>query len=274
MRDSTLPVHWRIALLLPALIIFTAFWLIPIGVLVRISAGGDFIATYTAILTDNRYLTSLWQTVLLSLAVTVVTIILSVVTGLFLTHNEFPGKRLLVSLLTLPLAFPGVVVGFMVIMLAGRQGLIGEVSHALFGHKLVFAYSFSGLFLGYLYFSIPKIVLSVMAAAQSLDKSLAEAAHSLGAGPWAVMRDVTLPALAPALIASGAICFAISIGAFGTAFTLATDINVLPMTIYTEFTLNANLVTAAALSVVLGLVTWAILMLARNAAGTTLAAGG
>src|SRR3546814_7847329 len=86
-------------------------------------------------------------------------------------------------------------------MLAGRQGVIGDVSQALLGHKLVFAYSMSGLFLGYLYFSIPKIVLSVMATAQSMDKSLAEAAHSLGAGSWAVMRDVTLPALAPALIA-------------------------------------------------------------------------
>lgn len=274
MRDLTLPVHWRVVLLLPALIVFTAFWLIPIGILVRISAGGNFFDTYAAILSDSRYLTSLWQTVMLSLMVTAATIVLSVIAGLFLTHNEFPGKRLLVSLLTLPLAFPGVVVGFMVIMLAGRQGVIGDLSQALLGHKLVFAYSMSGLFLGYLYFSIPKIVLSVMAAAQSMDTSLAEAAHSLGAGSWAVMRDITLPALAPALIASGAICFAISIGAFGTAFTLATDINVLPMTIYTEFTLNANLVTAAALSVILGVVTWAILMLARNAAGTTMMAGG
>ncbi|UHL63030.1 ABC transporter permease [Paralcaligenes sp. KSB-10] len=274
MRDLTLPARWRIALLLPALIIFTAFWLIPIGVLVRISAGNNFFDTYAAILGDSRYLTSLWQTVLLSLIVTAATIVLSVIAGLFLSHNEFAGKRLLVSLLTLPLAFPGVVVGFMVIMLAGRQGLIGSVSQALLGHKLVFAYSMSGLFLGYLYFSIPKIVLSVMAAAQSMDQSLAEAAHSLGAGSWEVMRDVTLPALTPALIASGAICFAISIGAFGTAFTLATDINVLPMTIYTEFTLNANLVTAAALSVILGIVTWAILMLARNVAGTTMVAGG
>ncbi len=274
MRDITLPVRWRILLLLPALIVFTAFWLIPIGILVRISAGGNFLKTYSAILTDSRYINSLWQTVTLSLVVTIATIILSVITGLFLSNNEFPGKRLLVSLLTLPLAFPGVVVGFMVIMLAGRQGLIGAIGQALFGHKLVFAYSMSGLFLGYLYFSIPKIVLSVMAAAQSLDKSLAEAAHSLGAGPWAVMRDVTLPALTPALIAAGAICFATSIGAFGTAFTLATDINVLPMTIYTEFTLNANMVTAAALSVVLGIVTWAILLLARNVAGATMSAGG
>ncbi|TAL90271.1 MAG: ABC transporter permease subunit [Candidimonas sp.] len=274
MRDLTLPVHWRVLLLLPALIVFTAFWLIPIGILVRISAGSNFFETYSAILTDSRYVNSLWQTVMLSLIVTVATIILSVITGLFLSNNEFPGKRLLVSLLTLPLAFPGVVVGFMVIMLAGRQGLIGAVTQAIFGHKLVFAYSMSGLFLGYLYFSIPKIVLSVMAAAQSLDQSLVEAAHSLGAGPWAVMRDVTLPALAPALVAAGAICFATSIGAFGTAFTLATDINVLPMTIYTEFTLNANLVTAAALSVVLGIVTWAILLLARNVAGTTMSVGG
>src|SRR3546814_9534491 len=107
MRDLTLPVHWRVVLLLPALIIFTAFWLIPIGVLVRISAGSNFLDTYTAILSDSRYLTSLWQTVVLSLMVTAATIVLSVIAGLFLTNNEFPGKRLLVSLLTLPLAFPG-----------------------------------------------------------------------------------------------------------------------------------------------------------------------
>ena len=85
---------------------------------------------------------------------------------------------------------------------------------------------------------------------------------------------MTLPALAPALIASGAMCFATSVGAFGTAFTLATDIDVLPMTIYTEFTLNANVATAAALSVVLGVVTWAVLMLARNFTGQAVAAGG
>jgi putative spermidine/putrescine transport system permease protein len=63
-------------------------------------------------------------------------------------------------------------------------------------------------------------------------------------------------------------------GAFGTAFTLATDIQVLPMTIYTEFTLRANIVTAAALSIVLGLITWLVLVLARAAAGVSVAAAG
>ena len=71
-----------------------------------------------------------------------------------------------------------------------------------------------------------------------------------------------------------AIAFATAMGAFGTAFTLATNIDVLPMVIYTEFTLSANIAMAAALSIVLGLVTWVLLLIARSLSGTTVAAGG
>ena len=177
-------------------------------------------------------------------------------------------------MLTFPLAFPGVVVGFMIILLAGRQGLIGEITQPLFGEKLVFAYSIEGLFLGYLYFSIPRVILTIMAAVEKLDPALEEAARALGARPWAVHRDVILPALGPAFVASGAIVFATAMGAFGTAFTLATNIDVLPMLIYTEFTLSANIAMAAALSVGLGLVAWAALALARQFAGATVAAAG
>ena len=171
---------------------------------------------------------------------------------MFLQRHRFPGRAVLIAMLTFPLAFPGVVVGFLIILLAGRQGLIGDVTSRLFGEKLVFAYSIYGLFLGYLYFSIPRVILTIMAAVQKLDVGLEEAARSLGASPWAVQRDVVLPALGPAFVASGAIAFATAMGAFGTAFTLATNIDVLPMLIYTEFTLAANFATSAALSVGLG----------------------
>jgi putative spermidine/putrescine transport system permease protein len=63
-------------------------------------------------------------------------------------------------------------------------------------------------------------------------------------------------------------------GAFGTAFTLATNIDVLPMVIYTEFTLRANIAMAAALSIVLGVITWLVLSVARSLAGSTVAAAG
>jgi putative spermidine/putrescine transport system permease protein len=111
-----------------------------------------------------------------------------------------------------------------------------------------------------------------MAAVEKLDRALEEAARSRGANPWPVLRDVVLPGLRPALISAGAICFATSMGAFGTAFTLATNINVLPITIYTEFTNYANFSIAAALSLVLGVITWAALAFARSLAGATVAA--
>ena len=156
--------------------------------------------------------------------------------------------------------------------LAGRQGLIGQTTEALGLDKVVFAYSLSGLFLGYLYFSIPRCILTLMAAAEKLDPALEEAARSLGASPWRVVRDVIIPALKPALFASGAICFATSMGAFGTAFTLASKINVLPITIYSEFTNYANFAAAASLSLVLGVLTWLILMSARSLSGRGAAA--
>ena len=263
----------HIALLLPALTIFSAFWLLPMARLLSVGASGEMgISAYWAVVTDPRYFSSLVSTIVLSATVTFATIIIAGITGMFLQRNRFFGRSFLLATLTFPLAFPGVVVGFMVILLVGRQGVVGSVTEWLFGEKLVLAYSMAGLFLGYLYFSIPRVILTIMAAAEKLDGALEEAARSLGASPWQVIRDVMIPGLKPALISSGAICFATSMGAFGTAFTLATKINVLPITIYSEFTNYANFSLAAALSIVLGLITWVALALARSMAGSTVAA--
>ena len=261
--------------LLPLAVVTTAFFLLPMARLVVTGAEGpQGLGGYLAILTEPRYRDTLINTVLLAAATTVATLAIATVAGMFLQRHRFPGRAVLIAMLTFPLAFPGVVVGFLIILLAGRQGLIGGVTSFLFGEKLVFAYSIYGLFLGYLYFSIPRVILTVMAAVQKLDIGLEEAARSLGAGPWAVQRDVVLPSLGPAFVASGAIAFATAMGAFGTAFTLATNIDVLPMLIYTEFTLAANFATSASLSIGLGIITWAILALARSFSGSAVAAAG
>ncbi len=262
-------------LITPVLIIFTAFFILPVAQLAVKSVQGPHIfSTYVTMLTTDRYLETLFYTVILSLGVTLVTVIISGISGVFLQRNEFYGKNILVAMLTFPLAFPGVVVGFMIILLAGRQGLIGNVSKAISGEKIVLAYSMAGLFLGYIYFSIPRVITTVMAAAEKIDPRLEEAALSLGASTWQVTRDVLVPALSPALVSAGAICFATAMGAFGTAFTLATDIDVLAVVIYTEFTLSANITMASALSIFLGIITWGVLSLARLSTGETLAASG
>jgi putative spermidine/putrescine transport system permease protein len=267
--------HTSLVILLaaPAVVVFSAFWLLPMARLAFFAgAGPTGWHAYLAVLTHPQYLASLVSTVLLSIVVTAATLAIGGISGVFLSRHDFPGRGPLVGMLTLPLAFPGVVVGFMVILMAGRQGLIGLLAQAMGAGKPVFAYSMGGLFLGYLYFSIPRVLLTIMAAAEKLDPALEEAARSLGASPRRVLLDVLLPGLKPALIGAGALCFATSMGAFGTAFTLATRISVLPMTIYTEFTLYSDMASAAAMSLVLGAVTWLALALARNATGSSVAA--
>ena len=260
--------RFDLILLLPLAVFAAAFLLVPLAELAVVAGSGPRgAAAYWAVLSEARYRDSLVATLVLSAATTVSTLALGAVAAQFLGRRRFPGRSMLVALLTFPLAFPGVVIGFMVILIGGRLGLVGAATQALAGEKVVFAYSMTGLFVGYLYFSIPRVVLTLTAAVEKLDPALIEAARSLGAGPAAIQRDVVLPALAPALFASGALCFATAMGAFGTAFTLATRIDVLPMVIYTEFTLATNAAMAAALSLALGAATWLVLWLARLGSG-------
>ncbi|WP_248802909.1 ABC transporter permease [Pseudomonas sp. MWU13-2100] len=254
---------WALA---PAAAVLFAFWLLPLAHLIVLGGqrreGSD--SGYWQVLSSVQYLGSLAQTCVLALVVTLAALLVGGFSGVFLSRQRFFGRSALVALLTFPLAFPGVVVGFLVILLAGRQGLFASLGLELAGERWIFAYSLTGLFVGYLYFSIPRVILTVMAACESLDRSLEEAAHSLGAGHWRVVCDVIVPGLAPALVSCGAICFATSMGAFGTAFTLGTRLNVTPVAIYNVFTNYANFALAAALSVVLGVLTWLVLLLART----------
>lgn len=259
-------------LILPFAVTFGAFFVLPLARLFMAGAGDEGLSNYLTVLSEWRYFKSLLVTIVFSLLVTVVTLVISTTVGLYIERNAFPGRRLLLPMLAFPLAFPGTVIGFLIILIGGRQGLFGTVTQALLDQRVVFAYSTTGLFVAYIYFSIPRTILTIMASAAKLDASLEEAARSLGSSPFQVIRDVILPGLKPAIIASAAICFATSMGAFGTAFTLASKLDILPMVIYTEFSLQANIAVASALSFVLGFITWAALAVARSLAGNSVAA--
>ena len=260
-------------LMLPVAIVFSAFFLLPMAKLILIGGSGENgFSEYLTVFYTPRHFESLVATLILSASVTLAALVVSTISGVFLVRNRFPGRRgadldadLSASLSRRRHRFSGDhacgAPRF------GKRGLSGADRLAA-----GFCLFHGGSLTGYLYFSIPRVILTIMAAAEKLDPALEEAARSLGASRWQVVRDVILPALKPALIASGAIAFATAMGAFGTAFTLATNIDVLPMTIYTEFTLNANFATAAALSIVLGIMTWLALFIARSMAGSSVAA--
>ena len=265
--NGTSAQRWRLlACLAPATAFFAAFWLLPVAWLVALPAENGW-QTYLATFTEPRYLESLLNTLGLSVAVTLLTLVLGAAVGLYLARRRFPGRQVLLSLLTAPLAFPGVIVGFFIILLGGRQGVVAQLANDLGLGRITFAYGMLGLFLAYLYFSLPRANASYTAAAEAMDDALEEAARVQGASRWDIVRDVWLPQLGPTTVACGAIVFATAMGAFGTAFTLASKVEVLPITIYNEFTNYANFALAASLSIALGLITWFVLYLGRTLGG-------
>src|SRR3954468_19315569 len=123
--------------LLPLAVVTAAFFLLPMARLVVTGAEGpQGLAGYLAILTEPRYRATLINTVLLAAATTVATLIIATIAGMFLQRHRFPGRAVLIAMLTFPLAFPGVVIGFLIILLAGRQGLIGAITQAMSGQKV------------------------------------------------------------------------------------------------------------------------------------------
>jgi putative spermidine/putrescine transport system permease protein len=251
---------------IPAVAFFAVFWLLPVAQLIVLPAEEGMTA-YFAVLRNCHYLQALLQTLFLSLVVTLTTLLIGAAVGITLARHRVPAKRLLLALLTLPLSFPGVIVAFFVILLGGRQGLFAQLTQALGMGRITFAYGLPGLFLAYLYFSMPRAIATFTAAAQGMNPDLEEAARACGGTGWHIARDVWAPELAPTALSCGAIVFTTSMGAFGTAFTLSSHFEVLPITIYNEFTNYANFTLAASLSITLGLLTWFVLWLTRRLTG-------
>lgn len=250
-------------LLLPLLITLGYFLLFPLaflllsGLRTPTGLGPD---NYLAVLANPRYRAALLTSLQLSASVTIVSMVLSTLLAFFLARRDFRGKSLYLALFTFPLSFPGVVVGFMMIVLFGRTGAVPQVTQLLFGVRLgAVAYTLGGLFLAYLYFELPRITMTLMAAVAKIDTRLEDAARSLGAGPVQTARLVTLPAIRAPLVSASALAFATAMGAFGTAFALAERLTILPIVIYDEYVNFFRIEAASAMAVVLGLFTVVIL---------------
>ena len=113
--------NFILACLTPLLIFAIAFLALPLVRLFIVSGEGSAgWAVYLDILRKPRYLNTLVLTVLVSLATTFAALAVSTTAGMFLVRNRFAGRGTVLSVLTLPLAFPGVVIGFLIILLGGR----------------------------------------------------------------------------------------------------------------------------------------------------------
>ena len=136
-----------------------------------------------------------------------------------LARVPFRGRNLVRALVLLPMVLPPVVGGVALLLAFGRNGIAGQWLDSLFGVTLPF--TTLGAMLAETFVAMPFLVITVEAGIRAMDRRYEDAAATLGAGRWRTFRLVTLPLIAPALAAGGALCWARALGEFGATITFA-----------------------------------------------------
>ncbi|HSH99649.1 MAG TPA: molybdate ABC transporter permease subunit [Reyranella sp.] len=180
-----------------------------------------------------------WTAVQLSLLVSITAMAASLPAGIavawLLARGRFWGKTLLDTVVHLPLIMPPVVTGYLLLILFGRRGPIGEFLEQTFG--IVFAFRWTGAALACAVMGFPLMVRAVRLSIEAVDTRLENAAGTLGAHPLWVFATITLPLCLPGVIAGAILAFAKSMGEFGATITFVSNIpgetQTLPSAIYT-----------------------------------------
>ena len=198
----------------------------------------------------------------LSLRVALWSVLTSLPVGLLvawvLARREFFGKGALNAVVHLPLVLPPVVVGYLLLVLLGREGPLGRLLYDLFGVGLPFTWE--GAALAAAVMAFPLMVRAMRLSLENVDRRLEAAARTLGAGPTGVFLTITLPLMAPGIVVGALLGFARSLGEFGATITFAANIpgetRTVPLALYTLTQTPGGEVAAlrlAVLSVVLSL---------------------
>lgn len=152
-----------------------------------------------------------------------------------LARKEFPGKSILDGIVHLPLILPPVVVGYLLLVTLGRNGVIGAFLFDVFGITL--AFTWKGAAVAAAVVAFPLIVRSIRLSLEAVDGGLEQAARTLGASPLRVFATVTLPLASPGILTGTILGFARSLGEFGATITFVSNIpgetRTLPIALYT-----------------------------------------
>jgi molybdate transport system permease protein len=151
-----------------------------------------------------------------------------------LARLRFPGKALLDAAVHLPLVLPPVVVGYLLLVLFGRRGPIGQWLEETLG--VVLAFRWTGAALACAIMGLPLMVRAMRQSLEAIDRRLEAAAATLGAGRLWVLASVTVPLSLPGIITGMLLSFARGLGEFGATITFVSNIpgetQTLPLAIY------------------------------------------
>ena len=211
-----------------------------------------------------------FQALQLSLLTTTLSALVAVLFGLpvayVLARTNFPGRKLLETLVTLPTVLPPVVAGVALLLAFGRVGLLGRYLD-MFGITIPF--TTVAVVMAQTFVAAPFFINSTKAGLEQLDRRYEMAAYTLRASPFYAFRRVVLPLIRPALLAGIGLSWARALGEFGATITFAGNFpgttQTMPIAVYIAS--ESDLDKSIALSVVLLAVSFAILLALRIGRG-------
>lgn len=248
------------AALLPFALTGLAFIALPIAALLARAPWSDLIDDLSSPSSREALRLSLVTSVSAAIAATAFGVPLAVL----LTRGVFRGRAALQAFVLLPMVLPPVVGGVALLLAFGRNGLVGGFLDSALGLRLPF--TTAGVVVAQTFVALPFVVVTVGAALRTMDRRPEEAAVTLGAGPWTVLRRVTLPAVAPAVLAGAALAWARALGEFGATITFAGSLpgetRTLPLALFNE--LQTSLDGAVSLAVLMLAVSVGVLVSLRG----------
>jgi molybdate transport system permease protein len=218
-------------------------------------------------------LDALLLSLLTSLLATVVVLVLGLPTAWLLATRTFPGKRIVETLVELPMVLPPTVAGFALLLAFGRAGLLGK---ALTAAGIQLPFTTAAVVVAQAFMAAPFFVLSARAGIESVDRRYLDAAATLRAGEFRTLVTVVLPLAAPALVSGLAMACARALGEFGATITFAGNLpgvtQTMPLAVYVA--LQTDLDAAITLSVILVALSFGLLLGLRGAGTGLFAARG
>ncbi len=161
---------------------------------------------------------ALWLTLRLALVTTAILLVIAVPLAYWLAFTRSRWKTVVQAVCSLPIVLPPTVLGFYLLVGLGPQTAIGRGISRLLGHPL--AFSFAGLVVGSVLYSLPFAVQPLTAGFAAVDRAMLDAAATLGSGRLDRMRRVILPLARGSLLAAGVLTFAHTVGEFGVVLMI------------------------------------------------------
>ena len=165
---------------------------------------------------------AIWLSVKLAAATTAILLVIGMPLAYWLTYSPRRWKFLVEALVSLPLVLPPTVLGFYVLLAMGPRSPIGALYARITGGMLPF--SFQGLLLASVLYSLPFTVQPVAAAFAGVDRRLIEASWCLGVSRFATFRRVIVPLAMPGIATGGILSFAHTLGEFGVVLMVGGNI--------------------------------------------------